>query len=67
MPEKDEMEVPMDFFKHMDETIRREEAKKTIVLPTSKDPQPYNPNREYQERYSHRVFDRMWIGQRRYG
>jgi hypothetical protein len=61
-------EGTMDFFKHMDETIRREEAKKAVVLPMSPTApkEPYNPNREYQRRYSHRIADRMWIGPRRY-
>jgi hypothetical protein len=59
-------EVAMDFFKHMDETIRREEAKKAVVLPTQASKEPYNPNREYQRRYGHRIADRMWIGPRRY-
>lgn len=56
----------MDFFKFMDDTIKREEAKKNIVLPTGEQKEPYNPNREYQKLYSHRVYDRMWIGNRRY-
>lgn len=56
----------LDFFKFMDETIRQEEAKKAIVLPNQASKEPYNPNREYQRRYSHRIADRMWIGPRRY-
>jgi hypothetical protein len=59
-------EQQMDFFKFMDDTIKREEAKKNIVLPTGEQKEPYNPNREYQKLYSHRVYDRMWIGNRRY-
>jgi hypothetical protein len=59
-------EQQIDFFKFMDETIKREEAKKKIVLPVGEQKEPYNPNREYQNRYSHRIYDRMWIGPRRY-
>lgn len=68
MSKENPYEAPMDFFKYMDDTIKREEAKKNTVLPTNT-PSPketYNPNREYQNRYSHRVSDRMWIGPRRY-
>lgn len=65
--EANPFEVPMDFFKYMDETIKREESRKAVVLPTTDSKnQPYNPNREYQNRYAHRVGDRMWIGPRRY-
>jgi hypothetical protein len=60
-------EQQMDFFKFMDETIKREEAKKKVVLPMGDNPdQPYNANREYQNRYAHRVYDRFWLGPRRY-
>ncbi len=51
----------------MDETIKQEEAKKKIILPMGENQeQPYNANREYQNRYSHRVYDRFWLGPRRY-
>jgi len=61
-------EPQMDFFKFMDETIKREEAKKKVVLPmgTNQQAEPYNANREYQNRYAHRVYDRIWLGPRRY-
>lgn len=59
-------ETQMDFFKFMDDTIKREAEKNKIVLPMANNKEPYNPNREYQERYSHRVYDRFWIGPRRY-
>jgi len=62
-------DVAMDFFKHMDETIKREEAKKAVILPNAgkEDPRaPYNANKEYQRRYAHRALDRVWIGPRRY-
>lgn len=61
-------EPQMDFFKFMDETIKREEAKKKVVLPmgTNQQTEPYNANREYQNRYAHRVYDRIWLGPRRY-
>lgn len=63
----DTTETQMDFFKYMDETIKREEAKKRVVLPFGNEKkEPYNANREYQNKYSHRIYDRMWIGPRRY-
>lgn len=62
-------EPQMDFFKFMDETIKREEAKQKVVLSmtnNNQSEQPYNANREYQNRYAHRVYDRIWLGPRRY-
>lgn len=61
-------EPQIDFFKFMDETIKREEAKQKMILPLGKDDpkEPYNPNREYQKRYAHRVVDRIWLGPKRY-
>jgi len=59
-------DAPLDFFKFMDDTIKREEEKNKVVLPGPTTKESYNPNREYQNRYSHRVFDRMWIGPKRY-
>jgi hypothetical protein len=67
MSKDNEFEVALDFFKYMDDTIKREDAKKNTVLPsTTNNKEVFNPNREYQNRYSHRVNDRMWIGPRRY-
>lgn len=62
-------EQTMDFFKYMDETIKREEAKRAIVFPTDAKPEskePLTDNREYYRRYGHRATERMWIGPRRY-
>lgn len=56
----------MDFFKFMDETIKQEESKRKVVLAMGKEELPFNANREYQNRYAHRVYDRCWIGPRRY-
>lgn len=68
-------DVELDFFEFMNETIKREAARK-VILPKAVDPnvappppspkEPYNPNREYQRRYAHKSTERFWIGPRRY-
>lgn len=60
-------EVPMDFFKFMDDTIKREAAKTAVTLNRGPEVQEQATlAREHQKRFGHRVGDRMWIGPRRY-
>lgn len=58
--------VPMDFSKFLESTLKHEEAKKATVLPTGTNAGEKSPNQEYRERYSNHAVDRFWIGPRRY-
>jgi len=51
----------MDFFRHMDEILKKEAAKKVVVTKPE-----LTPNQEYQRRYGRSVTDRIWIGPQRY-
>lgn len=66
MDEKDNKpteEPVMDFFKHMDDIIKKEAARDAA----KKAPEPdLTPNQEYQRRYGRSVSDRVWIGPQRY-
>ena len=64
-------EMVFDFSKFMEATLKYEKKKNSWVLPTSNDSEEskekqYNPNKEYIRKYGHHVFDRIWIGKRRY-
>lgn len=55
-------EVPMDFSKFVQDTMKREAARK---LPQF-NKEEFNPNREYMKRYYEGATGRLWIGKPRY-
>lgn len=57
--------VTFDFSKFMKETLKKEETKPKLD-PTSKDKEPFNPNKEYFKKYHEGIAGRMWIGKPRY-
>jgi hypothetical protein len=57
-------DVQLDFFKHMDEIVKREAQKQKQQEAMKK--QELTPNQEYQRRYSRAPHDRFWIGPQRY-
>lgn len=68
-------ENQLDFFKFMDETIRKESIKSSIKFDNNlthsslngvQKNQQENLNKEYYRRYGSTFQDRMWIGKRRY-
>lgn len=60
-------EETYDFFKFMDDTIKREAEKKKLVLDfNTPTPEQQTANRQQLAKFSGNVYERMWLGKRRY-
>ena len=62
-----ETEKPLDFFKFIDDTIKREEVRnKRILSLGNQQEDPLTPNQRYYQKYGGEAQDRVWFGPRRY-